>query len=75
LPALGCNFPIPFFIVEGDDDRFTYTKEAEEYFECVKAPHKEMILVPGGHFVAMTNAEAFLQVLVQRVRPFAMQRF
>jgi pimeloyl-ACP methyl ester carboxylesterase len=71
LPALGCDFSIPFFIIEGDDDRFSYTEEADEYFKCINAPHKEFLLIPGGHLAAMTNADAFRKALVQHVRPFA----
>jgi pimeloyl-ACP methyl ester carboxylesterase len=72
LPALGCDFPIPFFIIEGDDDRFTYTQSAKSYYECVDASHKELLLIPGGHFAAMTNAETFHEALARHVRPFAL---
>jgi pimeloyl-ACP methyl ester carboxylesterase len=71
LPALGCDFPIPFFVIEGDDDRFTYTDMAKAYFDCIKAPHKEFLMIPGGHFAAMTNAEAFRKALVRHVRSYA----
>jgi pimeloyl-ACP methyl ester carboxylesterase len=72
LPALGCNFPVPVFIIEGDDDRFTYTEEAKSYYDCITAPHKELLLIPGGHFAAMTNADAFHDALARHVRPLVL---
>ena len=71
LPALGCDFPIPFFIIEGDDDRITYSQEAKRYFDCVQAPHKALIWLAGGHFAVMTNPAAFRDALLSRVRPVA----
>ena len=72
LPALGYAFPIPFFLLEGDDDRFTYTTLAKAYYDHVNAPHKEMVLIPGGHFAVMTNPAAFREALLSRVRPVAL---
>ncbi len=67
LRTLGCNFPIPFFIVQGKDDRITDTGLAKTYFDCVESPHKEIVLIPGGHFAYAT--EAFRDALVTRLRP------
>ena len=72
LRARGCNFPIPFFVIEGDDDRFTYTALAKAYYDCIAAPHKEFLLIRGGYFAAMTNAGAFQEALIRHVRPFAL---
>jgi pimeloyl-ACP methyl ester carboxylesterase len=72
LDALGDNFPIPFFLIEGDDDRFTGTELAVAYFDRIQAPHKDKVLISGGHFAAMTNSEAFAAALVARVRPYVM---
>jgi len=71
LRSLGCDFPIPFFVIEGDDDRFTYTELAKAYYDCIHATHKEFLAIPGGHFAMMTNADAFRRALVRDVRPFA----
>ena len=71
LRALGCDFPIPFFVIEGDDDRFTYTGLAKAYYDCIHAAHKEFLAIPGGHFAMMTNADAFRRALVRDVRPLA----
>lgn len=72
LRMLGCDFPIPFFVIEGDDDRFTYTELAKSYYDCIRAPHKEFLLIPGGHFAMMTSAGAFRDALVRHVRPLAL---
>lgn len=72
LRALGCDFPIPFFVIEGDEDRFTYTELAKSYYECIRAPHKKFLLIPGGHFAVLTNAGAFRDRLVEYVRPWAL---
>ena len=64
LRVLGCDFPIPFFVIEGDDDRFTYTALAKSYYDCIHTAHKEFLAIPGGHFAMMTNADAFQRALV-----------
>jgi pimeloyl-ACP methyl ester carboxylesterase len=71
LRARGCDFPIPFFVIEGDDDRFTYTDLAKAYYDCIHATHKQFLAIPGGHFAMMTNADAFRRALIQNVRPLA----
>jgi pimeloyl-ACP methyl ester carboxylesterase len=73
LRALGCNIPIPVFIIEGDDDRFTYTALARLYYDCIVAPHKAYTTIAGGHFAMLTNAAAFHDALVRLVRPLAVQ--
>ena len=53
----------------------TPTQAAVEYFKCVKAPKKELILIPNaGHFAFMTADDKFLQVLTTEVRPVAIAR-
>ena len=71
LRVLGCDFPIPFFVIEGDDDRFTYTALAKAYYDGIRATHKEFVAIPGGHFAMMTNADAFRRALVKDIRPLA----
>jgi len=74
LRTLGCDFPVPFFVIEGDDDRFTYTAMAKAYYECVRAPHKAFLSIPGGHFAMLTNAGAFEAALVRHVRPLVVDK-
>jgi pimeloyl-ACP methyl ester carboxylesterase len=72
---LGMEFDLPFFIFQGDSDVVTPTTSAKEYFDEIKAPHKEFVLIENsGHLAAFTRPEQFLQELITRVRPFAIER-
>jgi len=74
LPSLGLDFKIPVFFFQGAEDERTLAPLAKEYFEKINAPHKEMALLEGGgHFAVWSMRDRFLQELVTRVRPFAMQ--
>jgi pimeloyl-ACP methyl ester carboxylesterase len=62
-------------VIQGQDDVITPTQAAVEYFKCVKAPKKELILIPNaGHFAFMTASDRFLEVLTSKVRPVAIAR-
>ncbi len=74
LRALGEDMPVPFFLIDGRDDRLTPPHLAEAYFRKIRAPQKAMILIGGGHFAFLSNASAFLDILVKRVRPEIMAR-
>ncbi|MDC0674372.1 alpha/beta fold hydrolase [Nannocystis radixulma] len=66
----GTRFELPFFLFQGDDDVFTATAPAQEFFADVQAPHKEFALIrDAGHFAAFTRSEQFLQELCIRVLP------
>ena len=67
---LGTRFEVPFFLFQGETDVITLTTLAEEYFEEVEAPTKELALVSdAGHFAAFTQPQRFLAELLARVRP------
>jgi pimeloyl-ACP methyl ester carboxylesterase len=69
---LGMEFELPFFIFQGDTDAVTPTAKAKEYFDEIRAPHKQIILIRNsGHLAAFSRPEQFLDELVQHVRPFA----
>lgn len=69
---LGTRFEVPFFLFQGETDVVTLTSLAEEYFEEVEAPTKELALIKdAGHFAAFTQPERFLTELLTRVRPLA----
>jgi len=69
LAALGYDMPVPFFIIDGQEDRITPPQIAARYFQRVKAPDKAMVLIPGaGHFAMMSNSDEFLEILLHRVR-------
>jgi len=70
LPALGYDFKLPFFVIQGRDDHITPTSLAANYFEKIKAPRKRMTVIDGAeHFAAMTHMEQFAASLRQDVRP------
>jgi pimeloyl-ACP methyl ester carboxylesterase len=69
----GTRFEIPFFIFQGENDVLTRPGLAKAYFDDVVAPVKGMALIrDAGHFAAFTQPEQFLNELVVRVRPLAM---
>ena len=67
LLNIGCDFPVPFFLLDGEDDRIAPTQLAKNYYDCIEAPHKDIALLPGGHFAVWTDA--FRKALVNVVRP------
>jgi pimeloyl-ACP methyl ester carboxylesterase len=68
---LGLEFSLPMFVFEGDEDFTTPTALARQYVASMKAPRKEFVLFPGGHFAMFTHSDEFLRELVKRVRPLA----
>lgn len=74
LAALGPDFEVPVFFIQGAEDNVTQALPAEDYFKTIVAPHKEMVLLDGGgHFALLSMSNRFLQELISRVRPFAMR--
>jgi len=75
LPKTACEIDTAYFVIQGQDDIVTPTQAAIDYFQCVKAPKKELILIPNaGHFAFMTAASEFLGLLKSKVRPVAVAR-
>jgi len=74
LPKTACDINIAYFVIQGRDDVVTPTQAAVEYFKCVRAPKKELILIANaGHFAFMTASEKFLRALTSTVRPIAIK--
>jgi pimeloyl-ACP methyl ester carboxylesterase len=69
LNALGYDMPVPFFIIDGRSDVLTPADATVSYFRNIRAPDKALFLIDGGHFAFMSNADEFLQILLQHVRP------
>lgn len=68
----GVRFETPVFIFQGADDIQTPAALAAEFFGKVQAPHKDLVLIPGGgHFAIISLRDQFLQELRTRVRPLA----
>jgi pimeloyl-ACP methyl ester carboxylesterase len=75
LPKTACEIHTAFFVIQGQIDVITPTQAAIDYFDCVKAPKKELVLIPNaGHFAWMTASDSFLQTLTSKVRPIAIVR-
>ena len=75
LPALGTDFAIPIFILQGQEDLTALPDLAKAYFDSIKAPRKQFYLVPGtGHEPSAAELDLTLKVLIEQVRPFALDR-
>jgi pimeloyl-ACP methyl ester carboxylesterase len=75
LPALGTDFSIPIFIIQGEEDLTAPHELAKAYFDIIKAPRKRFYLVPGtGHEASLPELNLILKVLVEQVRPLALNR-
>jgi pimeloyl-ACP methyl ester carboxylesterase len=72
LPKTACYIRTAYFVIQGQGDVITPTQAAVDYFKCIKAPKKELILIPNaGHFAFMTASDKFLGALTTKVRPVA----
>jgi pimeloyl-ACP methyl ester carboxylesterase len=70
LSLLGTDFQIPMFFLQGERDERTQASLTKEYFDTIRAPHKEFVLFEGaGHFAVFTERGRFHRELVSRVRP------
>jgi len=75
LPHTACDIHTAYFVIQGEDDVVAPTQAAVDYFKCIKAPKKELILIPNtGHFAFMTASDKFLQALTSKVRYVAIAR-
>jgi pimeloyl-ACP methyl ester carboxylesterase len=57
---LGLDFSLPFFVIQGQDDRIAPFEVARAYVAEVRAPQKAFIPIAGGHWACFTNPAAFL---------------
>jgi len=70
LYALGTSFKLPVYLVQGEQDLLTSQAVTRRYFEQLKAPQKDMVVVPhAGHDPNVPLLDAQFRVLEQRVRP------
>jgi pimeloyl-ACP methyl ester carboxylesterase len=62
LPALGTDFHLPVFIVQGEADLKAVPEVTRAYFERIHAPQKQFLLVPrAGHEPNAAMLAAMLQ--------------
>ena len=70
---LGRDFQVPMIFIQGTDDLQTPTPVVKDYFDWIRAPRKDFVLVPGGgHTALLSHATFVLQILRDRARPLAM---
>jgi pimeloyl-ACP methyl ester carboxylesterase len=70
----GMDIPLPFFIINGELDHITPTDLAKRYFDQVRAPVKQFVVLNGfGHSAVLTAPGVFLHELVTRVRSAAIR--
>ncbi len=70
LSTTALSFGLPYFVIQGRDDRFTPTAPAAAYFDKVTAPKKRMVVIEGaGHFALATHAEVFVARLKELLVP------
>jgi len=70
LPSLGTDFAMPLFVFQGAEDNVTPVAPVREYIDRIRAPHKELVLIPNaGHNAMATRSDEFLQLLLDRVKP------
>ncbi len=75
LPALGADFAIPIFFVQGQEDINALPELAKAYLDTIKAPQKQFISVPGtGHEDSVESLKVTLELLKKEVRPNALER-
>jgi pimeloyl-ACP methyl ester carboxylesterase len=74
LPALGTDFAIPIFMIEGECDLTALPELAKSYFDAIRAPRKQFYIVPGtGHEPSAAELDLILRVLKEQVRPIALK--
>lgn len=65
LFSTASTFQIPFIVIQGRVDLIAPTPLVIDYFERVKAPHKELRIIEGaGHFSPATHQSEFLAALL-----------
>ena len=68
--ALGGDFAVPVFVIQGAEDFTTPTSLARHFVNSIRAPRKAFVAIEGGgHFAVFMKPDAFLNELVARVRP------
>lgn len=70
LEALGLDFALPVFMIQGTEDLVTVPEVAKAYFDAIRAPRKEFFLIERtGHDPNPAMVETQYRVLKTRVLP------
>jgi len=74
LPALGTDFAIPIFFIQGQEDINALPELPKAYLDTIKAPQKQFISVRGtGHEPSGESLKVTLELLRKQVRPNAIE--
>jgi pimeloyl-ACP methyl ester carboxylesterase len=69
---LGPDFQVPMFVFNGNVDTITPMAVSKTWFDGIRAPHKEYVVLDGGgHLALLTMPDRFLAELRARVWPVA----
>jgi pimeloyl-ACP methyl ester carboxylesterase len=70
LPALGTDFPMPIFIIQGKEDLLTMPVVTKAYFDSIKAHTKKYLLLDKvGHDPNPLMVDAQFRVLKNDIKP------
>ena len=70
LPKLGLDFAVPMFFVEGEQDLLATPDVAQRYYESIRAPIKDLVLLPrAGHDPNQDVIDAEYKMLVEKILP------
>lgn len=66
----GREFEIPVYLIQGEKDILTPLSLTAKYFEEIKAPEKELIVIPGAaHGFNQSVRDVAYRLLSQKIRP------
>jgi len=65
------DLSLPHVLIQGRDDHVTPADAALAYGQDVRAPHKVVVAIDGGHFACFTNSRDFVAALHAHVLPLA----
>lgn len=66
----GVNFKIPVYLIQGENDILTSKELTEAYFEKIKAPAKEMVIIPGAaHGFNQAVLDQHYSILLEKIMP------
>lgn len=70
LPALGTDFAIPMFFVEGAHDLLALPGVAQRYYDSISAPQKHLVILEhAGHDPNQDVVDAEYKILMERILP------
>lgn len=67
LIAQAPKLDVPVYLLVGRNDVNAMYTLVEEYYNVLKAPHKELIWLEGGHGLNGDNAHQFVDVMMNKV--------